>query len=64
MFTAGFTDLDRLPSWYVDLLVHDALRLPASIWMATLDGPTTSPPPTDVGAVAAPALVSGENRRR
>jgi rifampin ADP-ribosylating transferase len=27
-FTAGFTDLDRLPSWYVDLMVDDALRCP------------------------------------
>jgi pimeloyl-ACP methyl ester carboxylesterase len=36
-FTAGFTDLDRLPSWYVDLMVDDALRLPASIWMATFN---------------------------
>src|SRR5215207_2140041 len=39
-FTEGFTDLDRLPGWYVDLMVEDALRLPAPLWMATLDGLT------------------------
>ncbi|TFV85811.1 alpha/beta hydrolase [Blastococcus sp. CT_GayMR16] len=60
-FTAGFTDLDRLPSWYVDLMVDDALRLPASIWMATFHGLTSSVPPTDIGVIKAPTLViSGE----
>ena len=61
-FTAGFTDLDRLPSWYVDLMVDDALRLPAAIWMATLNGLTTSPPPTDVGVIHAPTLVVSGGR--
>ena len=56
-FTAGFTDLDRLPSWYVDLMVDDALRLPAAIWTATLQGLTTSLPPTDIGVISAPTLV-------
>ena len=37
-FTAGFTDLDRLPSWYVDVMVEDGLRLPAAIWQASLAG--------------------------
>src|SRR3954469_3919855 len=31
-FVLGFTELDRLPSWYVDLMVDDALRVPAPIW--------------------------------
>lgn len=61
-FTAGFTDLDRLPSWYVDLMVEDALRLPASIWMATCHGLTTSPPPTDVGLIEAPTLIISGGR--
>src|SRR3954471_9587659 len=30
-FTAGFTDLDRLPSWYVDLMGGDPLPLPAGV---------------------------------
>jgi rifampin ADP-ribosylating transferase len=60
-FTAGFTDLDRLPSWYVDIMVEDALRLPASIWMASFRGLNTSPPPTGGGVITAPTLViSGE----
>jgi pimeloyl-ACP methyl ester carboxylesterase len=61
-FTAGFTDLDRLPSWYVDLMVDDALRLPASIWMATFNGLNTSPPPTAVGVIDAPTLVISGGR--
>jgi rifampin ADP-ribosylating transferase len=56
-FTAGFTDLDRLPTWYVDLMVDDALRLPASIWLAALRGLNSATPPTDVGVIDAPTLV-------
>jgi rifampin ADP-ribosylating transferase len=59
-FLGGFTDLDRLPPWYVDLMIDDALRLPAALWPATLAGLTTSAPPTDVGVIAAPTLaISG-----
>jgi pimeloyl-ACP methyl ester carboxylesterase len=61
-FTAGFTDLDRLPSWYVDLMVDDALRLPASIWMATFRGLTTSLPPVEVGVIVVPTLVISGGR--
>jgi pimeloyl-ACP methyl ester carboxylesterase len=61
-FLAGFTDLDRLPSWYVDLMVDDALRLPAPVWLATLDGLVSSTPPTDVGVITAPALVVSGGR--
>ena len=61
-FLAGFTDLERLPSWYVDLMVDDALRLPAPVWLATLDGLTASPPPTDVGVITAPVLVISGGR--
>jgi pimeloyl-ACP methyl ester carboxylesterase len=61
-FTAGFTDLDRLPSWYVELMVDDALRLPPSIWMATLRGLTSSLPPTDLGQIDAPTLVVSGGR--
>ena len=61
-FTAGFTDLDRLPAWYVDLMIDDALRLPASIWRATLRGLTSAVPPTDVGVIDAPTLVISGGR--
>lgn len=61
-FQSGFTDLDRLPSWYVDLMVEDSLRLPAAVWLATLDGLNTSRPPTEAGAVTAPALVISGGR--
>ncbi len=58
---AGFTDLDQLPSWYVDLMIEDAMLLSSSIWLATLRGLTTSKPPTDEGLIDVPTLVvSGE----
>ena len=56
-FTAGFTDLDRLPPWYVDLMVEDGLRLPAAIWSAAFLGLHRSRPPTELGTISAPALV-------
>lgn len=61
-FLEGFGGLDRLPSWYVELMVADALRVPATIWTATLDGLTASPPPTTVGTIAAPTLVISGGR--
>src|SRR3954469_7963215 len=63
-FVAGFTDLDRLPSWYVDVMVEDALRVPARIWLASLTGLVSSPPPTDLGGIAAPTLVVSGGRDR
>jgi pimeloyl-ACP methyl ester carboxylesterase len=63
-YTAGFTDLDRLPGWYVDLMVEDALRLPAPIWTATFDGLNRSRPPTDGGVITAPTLVISGARDR
>ena len=56
-FTAGFTDLEGLPPWYVDLMIEDGLRLPAAIWRAAFLGLHQSRPPTDVGTIAAPTLV-------
>jgi rifampin ADP-ribosylating transferase len=61
-FTAGLTDLDRLPSWYVDVLVEDSLRLPAAIWRASLHGLITSAPPTDLGVIDVPTLVVSGGR--
>jgi pimeloyl-ACP methyl ester carboxylesterase len=61
-FTAGFTDLDRLPSWYVDVLVEDALRVPAAIWTAAFRGLNSSRPPTDLGVITAPTLVISGGR--
>jgi rifampin ADP-ribosylating transferase len=61
-FVGGFTDLDRLPSWYVDLMVDDALRVPAPIWLASLSGLTGSLPPTDQGRIEAPTLVISGGR--
>src|SRR3954468_22107470 len=56
-FVLGFPELDRLPSWYVDLMVDDALRVPAPIWLASYAGLTWSPPPTGLGVIEAPTLV-------
>jgi pimeloyl-ACP methyl ester carboxylesterase len=61
-FVGGFTDLDRLPSWYVDLMVDDAVRVPAPIWLASLSGLTASPPPTDTHRIEAPTLVISGGR--
>lgn len=61
-FQAGLTDLDRLPPWYVELMVDDALRLPAAVWLATLQGLIASPPPTEVGPITAPTLVISGGR--
>ena len=56
-FTAGFTDLERLPPWYVELMVEDGLRLPPAIWWATFLGLHRSRPPTELGTISAPTLV-------
>ncbi|WP_116451870.1 alpha/beta fold hydrolase [Blastococcus litoris] len=56
-FVGGFTDLDRLPAWYVDVMVEDALRLPAAVWSASFEGLVRSRPPTDDAVITAPALV-------
>jgi rifampin ADP-ribosylating transferase len=56
-FLAGLTDLDALPEWYADLAVDDAVRIPAAVWRASLDGLRAGPPPTDTGTVRAPTLV-------
>ena len=61
-FTAGLTDLDRLPTWYVDLMVEDALRLPAAVWRASLQGLTDARPPTDDGVISASTLVVSGDR--
>jgi rifampin ADP-ribosylating transferase len=61
-FIAGFTDLERLPSWYVDVLVEDALRLPAAIWTASFLGFHSSQPPTELGVITAPTLVISGGR--
>lgn len=59
---ASITDLDRLPSWYGELMVDDALRLPAAVWLATFRGLIASPPPTEVGRITAPTLVISGGR--
>ncbi len=61
-FLAGLTDLDRLPSWYGELMVDDALRLPAAVWLATFQGLIASLPPTEVGTITAPTLVISGGR--
>lgn len=60
-FLGGFAELDRLPSSYVDLMVEDALRLPAALWRAC-DGLTMSAPPTETGVITARTLVISGRR--
>jgi pimeloyl-ACP methyl ester carboxylesterase len=61
-FTAGFAEPGRLPPWYLELMVEDALRLPAAIWRATVDGLVSSCPPADAGVITAPTLVLSGGR--
>ena len=60
-FTTGFSNGANVPDWYVDLLVEDALRIPAQAWRASLAGLSESTPPTTFGSITAPTLIiSGE----
>jgi pimeloyl-ACP methyl ester carboxylesterase len=63
-FTAGLTDLYQLPSWYVDTMVEDALRLPTDIWLAAFEGFNRARPPTDGATITAPTLVVSGARDR
>jgi rifampin ADP-ribosylating transferase len=72
-FTLGFTQADLLPDGFLDLLVEDALKIPAEVWRLSLDGLLLSAAPTEVGTVRAPtlvvsgardALVGGDESRR
>lgn len=56
-FTLGFTRVELLPEGFLDLLVEDALKIPAAIWGLSLDGLLLSAAPTDGGAILAPTLV-------
>lgn len=56
-FLLGMAHADRLPPWFVEQAVADALRLPADLWRATVAGLRGSPPPTGAGTVRAPTLV-------
>jgi pimeloyl-ACP methyl ester carboxylesterase len=47
----------EVPDAYVDARVADALRVPAAVWRASLDGLTSARPPTEAGTVRAPTLV-------
>jgi pimeloyl-ACP methyl ester carboxylesterase len=55
-FTTSFAEAD-VPDRYVDLVVADALRMPAATWRATLAGLSGSPPPTGTGRISAPTLI-------
>jgi rifampin ADP-ribosylating transferase len=55
--TAGLIDLALVPPEFLDLMVADSCRIPASVWRASLSGFGRSRPPTDIGTVAAPTLV-------
>jgi pimeloyl-ACP methyl ester carboxylesterase len=55
--TASMTTSPEVPGWYRDLMVDQALRVPAEIWRASLHGLSRSWPPTEVGDIHAPTLV-------
>ncbi len=56
-FTLGFTRAELLPDGFLDVLVEDALTIPAAVWGLSLDGLCRSAAPTDVGPIRAPTLV-------
>ncbi len=46
-----------VPDWYLEDRVRDAVLIPADVWRASLAGLTTSPAPTDAGAISTPTLI-------
>lgn len=56
-FTLGFAREELLTDGLVDLLVEDALKIPAAVWGLSLDGLRLSAVPTDLGPIRAPTLV-------
>ncbi len=63
-FTSGFAVEAEVPDWYTDLLVEDAVQIPARVWRASLAGLSDSVPPTTFGSITAPTLIiSGEHDR-
>jgi pimeloyl-ACP methyl ester carboxylesterase len=61
-FTTGFLVGSDVPGWYVDLMVREALRIPAHAWRASLAGLNDSVPPTMLGTVTAPTLIPSGGR--
>jgi pimeloyl-ACP methyl ester carboxylesterase len=52
-----FPRFQEVPDAYVDARVADALRIPAAVWQASLDGLASARPPTEAGTIRAPTLV-------
>jgi pimeloyl-ACP methyl ester carboxylesterase len=56
-FVAGFPLCHDVPGWYFADRVRDAALIPADVWRASIAGLTTSPAPTDTGAISTPTLI-------
>jgi pimeloyl-ACP methyl ester carboxylesterase len=56
-FLTWFPLCHEVPDWYVQDRIREAARIPAAVWQATLEGLTTSPPPTSLGTICTPTLI-------
>ena len=54
---AWFPRFHDVPDWYLEDRVGDGVRMPASVWRASLNGLCTAVPPTETGTITAPTLI-------
>ena len=46
-----------VPDWYIKDRIHDGVRVPAHVWMASLTGLMTAVPPSESATITAPTLI-------
>ena len=46
-----------VPDWYIKDRIHDGVRVPAHVWIASLTGLTTAVPPSEAATITAPTLI-------
>ncbi|MGX1159968.1 pimeloyl-ACP methyl ester carboxylesterase [Arthrobacter sp. SLBN-100] len=46
-----------VPQWYLEDRVRDGVRMPVHVWKDALQGLYRATPPTEAGAISAPALI-------
>jgi pimeloyl-ACP methyl ester carboxylesterase len=52
-----FARYHDVPDWYIKDRIHDGVRVPAHVWMASLAGLATAVPPSESGTITAPTLI-------
>jgi rifampin ADP-ribosylating transferase len=59
-----FPRFHDIPDWYLVDRVDDGVRMPASVWRASMNGLCTAVPPTETGRITAPTLIIWGGRDR